>query len=55
MKKLLVLTTLVFGLSTLAPAYAGGSMGGNPSCDSGAVNVGHAPCGKKVETDKSNK
>lgn len=53
MKNVTLLITLVLGLSTMAPVYAGGSMGGNPSCDSGAVNVGHAPCGNKAEKPKS--
>ena len=53
MKKLLLLTTLAFGLSAMAPVYAGGLMGGNPSCESGAVNVGAAHCGQKAETGKS--
>ena len=53
MKNIILLITLVLGLNTMTPAYASGSMGGNPSCDSGAVNVGHAPCGSKAETGKS--
>ena len=53
MKNITLLITLILGLSTMAPAYASGSMGGNPSCDSGAVNVGHAPCGSKTEAGKS--
>jgi len=53
MKNITLIITLVLGLSTMAPAYSSGSLGGNPSCDSGAVNVGHAPCGNKAEAGKS--
>ncbi|WP_017044428.1 hypothetical protein [Vibrio ordalii] len=44
MKKssLLIATALVFSTSS---AFAGGTLGGNPSADSGAVNVSHPrPC-----------
>ena len=53
MKNITLLITVVLGLSTMAPVYAGGSMGGNPSCESGAVNVGAAHCGQKAKTGKS--
>lgn len=47
MKQMALLLTVLLGLGTMATVQAGGSgMGGNPTCESGAVNVGHAPCGK---------
>ncbi|TQQ22655.1 hypothetical protein [Vibrio cholerae] len=43
MKKssLLITTALVFSTSS---AFAGGTLGGNPSADSGAVNVSFGKC-----------
>jgi len=43
MKKssLLIATTLVFSTSS---AFAGGTLGGNPSTDSGALNVSVGKC-----------
>lgn len=55
MKIITLLFTILFGLGSTVSAYATGTLGGNPSCDSGAVHVGHAPCGKKTETDKPKK
>ncbi|MBE4253882.1 hypothetical protein HJ080_22095 [Vibrio parahaemolyticus] len=38
---LLIVTALVFSTSS---AFAGGTLGGNPSADSGAVNVSVGKC-----------
>jgi len=49
---LLITTALVFSTSS---AFAGGTLGGNPSADSGAVNVSVGKCTQKMGVQAAQK
>ncbi|MGB2079569.1 MAG: hypothetical protein ACPHV3_07265 [Vibrio sp.] len=46
-KHLLLTAMLLTGWVGVSTAFATGALGGNPGCESGGINVGHAPCGQK--------
>lgn len=57
-KNLCLSLMIIFGWMSVSTAFATGSLGGNPGCESGAVKVGHELCGAKEtkeakETKKS--